>query len=192
MLRTMDYVVATLERGLFLSSKREWGGKNLGAKFKISCKSDSDCTKCNELSKSITDCWLCDLPKWSTNYVLKYYTENCIIISNWSRNEGCSDINTRYVICLQDCKVTGIESKIAHESSSSQYWCSISCTWMEHRWVNATCGCPDKFSMTDERNRNVWISMDIHLTMKQTSLPRIWIKQNSIHFVKVYVVQKLL
>mmetsp|Transcript_20158 Transcript_20158/g.42535 ORF Transcript_20158/g.42535 Transcript_20158/m.42535 type:complete len:178 (+) Transcript_20158:1903-2436(+) len=56
MLRVMDYVIATPERGLFLAPKGEWDGKNLDFEFEISGKSDSDYAKCKDSSKSITGC----------------------------------------------------------------------------------------------------------------------------------------
>ncbi len=56
MLRLMDYVITTLERGLFLAPKRELGGKNPDYKFDISSKSISDYANYKDASKSITGC----------------------------------------------------------------------------------------------------------------------------------------
>ncbi len=56
MLRVLDFVIATPERGLCLAPKREWDGKNPEFEFEINNNSDSDFSKYKDSSRSITGC----------------------------------------------------------------------------------------------------------------------------------------
>ncbi len=56
--------------------------------------------------------WVCDLPKWSPNYVPKQYSKDCIFIGIGSRNEFRCDTCQGMLFAYKIVKSLGLKVKL--------------------------------------------------------------------------------